>query len=75
MTDTVIGIYLIGAPKPLNGFKNAFAAEDLPTSEASATAGFVNAEWISRVRAAGDAEVRGLRAPRLTLPCLRWRGE
>jgi hypothetical protein len=29
MTDTVIGIYLIGAPKPLNGFKNAFAAEDL----------------------------------------------
>jgi hypothetical protein len=29
MTDTVIGIYLIGAPKPLNGFRNAFAAEDL----------------------------------------------
>jgi hypothetical protein len=29
MTDKVIGIYLIGGPPEIDGYKNAFAAEDL----------------------------------------------
>jgi hypothetical protein len=29
MADKVIGVYLIGGPPGMDGFKNAFAAEDL----------------------------------------------